>query len=528
MNPVNQLNDLDPKTWAQYSASVFTGFETLEEILERLLKIYSKEKNKIIGSSYIWDSLKRICDHTKRELLNQQVESIQGELSDLTVGVSLSFRPTNFENYQSLCYEINEWISHIARLLRPGHYLLWLVKDFRVNGYFIPFHKDIVHIGIEQGLIYHDLWVWDKLEQKKDHYSNFHIFVVVLRKPSAVTTSTNRNLSRSSYVHGKNRKIIFFQKTKTLNFIPEYSKTVIRDFSSPRRGEYLEHGATFPQPLIEYLIKIFTHSEETVLDIFVGTGITLQASEKLARKSIGIELNPKYYSIARKLLGLDLKALEINKNVTIERPFSPKLIHDDCRTLKRHVKANSIDFMVTSPPYANILHKVAKEAKTRGEGSVFRRRRQKDKEKTVTDLRTFLKTDEEEKIEPSHTNLTNIRESVIPHPYSGDEKDLGNIHDYDMFLDEIGELHRKIFDVLKPGRFAIWIVRDFRDIAHGRYFIPYHCDLAEKAQQMGFEYYDLWVWDQTKERRIIHLGGGTAYYNSLTHSMIVILRKPSK
>ncbi|MFX0065192.1 MAG: DNA methyltransferase [Candidatus Hermodarchaeota archaeon] len=527
MSPVNQLNDLDPKTWAQYSASVLTGFTTLEEIIKRLIKIYSKEKNKIISSSNIWDSLQRICNRTKRELLNRQIESIQEELGDLAVGESLSFKPTNFETYQSLCHEIGEWMSHIARLLRPGHYLIWLVKDFRVNDYFIPFHKDIAHIGIEQGLIYHDLWIWDKLEQKKDHHSNSHIFIVVLRKLSPATTSTNEDMVRSLYVHGKNRKTIFSQKKKRLNFIPEYSKTVIRDFSSPRRGEYLEHGATFPQPLIEYLINIFTHSEETILDIFVGTGIALQASEKLARNSIGIELNPKYYSIARKLLGLDLKALEINTNVTIERPFRPKLIHDDCRNLKRYVRANSVDLMVTSPPYANILHKVAKEAKNRGEGSVFRRRRQQDKEKTVTDLRTFLKTDEEENIETSQVSLAN-RESAIPHPYSGDEKDLGNIHDYNTFLDEIGELHRKIFDVLKPGRFAIWIVRDFRDVAHGRYFIPFHCDLAEKAQDMGFEYYDLWVWDQTKERRIIHLGGGTAYYNSLTHSMIVILRKPTK
>ncbi|MFX0094816.1 MAG: DNA methyltransferase, partial [Candidatus Hodarchaeota archaeon] len=334
---------------------------------------------------------------------------------------------------------------------------------------------------------------------------------------------SDKKKSQAVYHRRKSLDNVFSSKTRILRFIPEYTKTVVRDFSSPRRPEYLEHGATFPQSLIEYLVDIFTRPREIVLDIFSGTGITLQASERLDRHSIGIELNPKYINLSRKLLGLNLKALEVSTNITVERSYKPKLIHDDCRNLKTHLQNNSIDFMVTSPPYANILHKVAKEAESRGTESVFRRRKE-DSKRSLKDLRSFL---DETKTTENHfsRDLNTKRVSAIPHPYSGDEKDLGNITDYNIFLDEIARLHKKVYDVLKPGRFAVWIVRDFRNVAESRYFIPYHCDLAEKAREIGYEYYDLWVWDQSKGRRTIHLGGGTAYYNSLTHSMIVILRK---
>ena len=79
---------------------------------------------------------------------------------------------------------------------------------------------------------------------------------------------------------------------------------------------------------------------------------------------------------------------------------------------------------------------------------------------------------------------------------------------------------------MKPGGFAIWIIRDFRDMQTKKPYVNFHSELATLAVHAGFIYYDLIVWNQKRERRLIHLGGGNSYYNSMTMSFIVVLQKP--
>jgi site-specific DNA-methyltransferase (cytosine-N4-specific) len=54
------------------------------------------------------------------------------------------------------------------------------------------------------------------------------------------------------------------------------------------------HPARFPLELPEFFIKYLTNEEELVIDPFAGSNVTGEASEKLNRKWIGIELNYEY------------------------------------------------------------------------------------------------------------------------------------------------------------------------------------------------------------------------------------------
>ena len=60
------------------------------------------------------------------------------------------------------------------------------------------------------------------------------------------------------------------------------------------------HFATFPPALITPCILAGSKSGDTVLDPFFGSGTTGEVAEKLGRKWIGIDLNPKYESLQRK------------------------------------------------------------------------------------------------------------------------------------------------------------------------------------------------------------------------------------
>lgn len=62
------------------------------------------------------------------------------------------------------------------------------------------------------------------------------------------------------------------------------------------------HFATYPEELIDTPIKACTRKGDLVLDPFLGSGTTAIKSQKLGRNYVGIELNPKYVSIAKSRL----------------------------------------------------------------------------------------------------------------------------------------------------------------------------------------------------------------------------------
>ena len=59
-----------------------------------------------------------------------------------------------------------------------------------------------------------------------------------------------------------------------------------------------EHYAVFPSKIPELCIKAGSQKGDTVLDPFFGSGTTGSVAQRLDRKWIGIELNPKYVKLA--------------------------------------------------------------------------------------------------------------------------------------------------------------------------------------------------------------------------------------
>ena len=59
-----------------------------------------------------------------------------------------------------------------------------------------------------------------------------------------------------------------------------------------------DHPCPYPPRLVEPLIQSSVHAFGVVLDPFMGSGSTGVACERLKRKFIGIEIEPKYFDIA--------------------------------------------------------------------------------------------------------------------------------------------------------------------------------------------------------------------------------------
>jgi len=59
------------------------------------------------------------------------------------------------------------------------------------------------------------------------------------------------------------------------------------------------HPTQKPVALMEYLIKTYTNENELVLDFTAGSGTSGVACKNLNRNFIGIELDEKYFNIAK-------------------------------------------------------------------------------------------------------------------------------------------------------------------------------------------------------------------------------------
>jgi DNA modification methylase len=70
----------------------------------------------------------------------------------------------------------------------------------------------------------------------------------------------------------------------------------------PTQGYPDAHFATWPEALVDRIIRAGCPEAGTVLDPFMGSGTTALVARKLGRRSIGIELNPAYAELAAKRL----------------------------------------------------------------------------------------------------------------------------------------------------------------------------------------------------------------------------------
>lgn len=110
-------------------------------------------------------------------------------------------------------------------------------------------------------------------------------------------------------------------KTRLLSVIPAEKHSIwFRQVWEDIRGESTRnHPAPFPEELADRLIRMFSFVNDTVLDPFVGTGTTMVAAAKAGRNSVGVEIDPKYWRLARNRLGGVLPSMTAKRTVEFLR-----------------------------------------------------------------------------------------------------------------------------------------------------------------------------------------------------------------
>lgn len=81
----------------------------------------------------------------------------------------------------------------------------------------------------------------------------------------------------------------------------EFERGALENLWQIKRGakKNKEHGATFPEGLVETILVNFSKKGDNVLDPFMGTGTTGVVCNNLGRNFTGIELDKDYYEFAK-------------------------------------------------------------------------------------------------------------------------------------------------------------------------------------------------------------------------------------
>jgi DNA modification methylase len=256
------------------------------------------------------------------------------------------------------------------------------------------------------------------------------------------------------------------------------------------------HGANKPPRLMARLIEFFTRSGELVLDPFAGVGGTLlgAAIARGPRRAIGIELDPRWAAVYAETVealqaehdgeGPRLVDLGVNDPGGV-RGFDPsglELRIGDARMRLAEIEPGSIDFVATDPPYNVQL------PMTMAGG----------------------------KLAEAHSNRRTGYAMVSDLP-----GDLANLPDYPAFLDAMGGILGEVHRVLRPGRYAVLIVRDAYQ--GGRYVFT-ASDLAARADAAGLVPKGDIAWYQAGTR-LRPYGYPRSFVPNIAHQHILVLRK---
>lgn len=237
------------------------------------------------------------------------------------------------------------------------------------------------------------------------------------------------------------------------------------------------HPAPYSFQDIGKLINFFTKKGMCVLDPFGGVGSTAKACAINGRICTSIELSPEWHS-----LSIERLEKEVGEGVSKNHTF---INGDSCVEL-RNIKTDTFDFMVTSPPYWGILDKQDQKVK---------------KNRVANNLAT---------------------------KYSDNSDDLGNIANYNEFLDIlVNKVFMQCARIIKNDKYMAIVVSDFRDKSN---FISFHSDLIQKMNNAAIDDGGKLKLQGVKiliqnHKNLLPYGYPFSYVENIHHQYVLIFRK---
>lgn len=243
----------------------------------------------------------------------------------------------------------------------------------------------------------------------------------------------------------------------------------------PRRKEdEILHPAKFPESLVKEFIEFFTKENQWVFDPFLGTGSTLIAAGELKRNAVGIELQKKYYETC----GSRVRKGDFSSQLI---PIKGNSLETRKLLDQNNLGETEFDYVITSPPYWNQL-------------------------------------------ERNTMRQNNRKSNGLDTKYSADRSDIGNITNYEDFLEKQAKVFDEVFEITKLGGYLTIITNN---IYFESKLYPLAYDTATSLTKRGEKSWTLkdekiWLQD---DKPLIALGVNSAWVGNRHHQYCLIFRK---
>ena len=167
----------------------------------------------------------------------------------------------------------------------------WDKTELDIDALFSRFSKLLKNDG--SLIIFYDIWKMGQLKDVSEKYKFKQPRIGEWVKTNPVPINSKLN-----YLSNAKEFFASFVKVSKPTFNGEYDNATYR-YPICGGSERVEHPTQKPLKLMEDLTQKHTNGNQIILDPFMGSGTTGVACQNLNRNFIGIELEQKYFNIAK-------------------------------------------------------------------------------------------------------------------------------------------------------------------------------------------------------------------------------------
>ena len=248
-------------------------------------------------------------------LLHGDCLELMKDIPDKSIDLTVTSPP--YDNLRSYNGNISQWsfakfkaiAKELYRVTKQGGVVVWVAGDATIKGSETGTSFRQALFFMDCGFNLHDTMIWNKggfsaVGALKTRYAPVFEYMFILTKGKIKTFNPIKdkpNKHSGKLIHKTKRLEDGSIKKGTPYISSEYGQRYnIWDIFPQRQKGKDCHPAPFPEQLANDHILSWSNEGDTVLDCFMGSGTTGVACKNLNRNFIGIELDDKYFEIAKR------------------------------------------------------------------------------------------------------------------------------------------------------------------------------------------------------------------------------------
>ena len=247
------------------------------------------------------------------------------QLPDKSVDLTVTSPP--YDNLRTYNGNISQWsfekfkeiAKELYRITNSGGVVVWVVGDATIKGSETGTSFRQALWFMDCGFNLHDTMIYQKsgvsYPESNRYLQQFeYMFVFSKWKPKTCNLIKDRENKYVGKQGGNHRGGLCNREKYGLRFNIWYYPN--GKYNSTKYLEAFKHPAIFPERLATDHILSWSNEGDTVLDCMMGSGTTGVACVNTNRNFIGMELDPRYFELAKKRIQNAMAKMEVQDERT--------------------------------------------------------------------------------------------------------------------------------------------------------------------------------------------------------------------